>query len=296
MLRLPGSNLVTPFIYGTAWKKEATATLVTRALDAGFRAIDTAAQPKHYQEHLVGEGIREAVRAGVVTRNELHIQTKYTAPSGQDLRNVPYDPASPISTQISTSVTSSLKNLRITDNEDDNQNYIDCLILHSPLATLEKTVQAWEVMTSFVPTKVRSLGISNVNLPVLRALWSEATVAPCVVQNRFHKITGYDEDIRAFCREKGIVYESFWTLTANPNLLRSAPVHELSQVVGVEKELALYALVNDLGIVVLNGTTNAETMKQDISCMSQIEAFKKEPKNSDIWAKWTDQFTAALRS
>ncbi|MCJ1325822.1 hypothetical protein MMC10_002485 [Thelotrema lepadinum] len=294
MLRLPGSNLVTPFIYGTAWKKEATAALVTKALDAGFRAIDTAAQPKHYQEHLVGEGIREAVRAGIVTRNELHIQTKYTAPSGQDLRNMPYDPASPISAQVSASVASSLKNLRITDNSKNDQNYIDCLILHSPLATLEKTLQAWEAMASFVPEKVRSLGISNASLPVLRALWSQTAIPPYVVQNRFHKVTGYDEDIRVFCREKGIIYQSFWTLTANPKLLRSAPVEEVSQAVGVGKELALYALVSDLDIVVLNGTTNAETMKRDISGIKQIETFKKETGNSDVWAKWRDQFIAVL--
>lgn len=37
-------------LYGTAWKKEATAELVAEALDVGFRGIDTAAQPKHYNE------------------------------------------------------------------------------------------------------------------------------------------------------------------------------------------------------------------------------------------------------
>ena len=34
-------------IYGTAWKKENTTTLVYEALMEGFRAIDTACQPKH---------------------------------------------------------------------------------------------------------------------------------------------------------------------------------------------------------------------------------------------------------
>lgn len=34
--------------YGTAWKKDKTADLVEAALKAGFRAIDTACQPKHY--------------------------------------------------------------------------------------------------------------------------------------------------------------------------------------------------------------------------------------------------------
>lgn len=37
-------------IYGTAWKKERTTDLVVKAVLAGFRGIDTACQPKHYQE------------------------------------------------------------------------------------------------------------------------------------------------------------------------------------------------------------------------------------------------------
>ena len=44
------SGLPVPIIYGTAWKKERTAELVIAAVLAGFRGIDTACQPKHYQE------------------------------------------------------------------------------------------------------------------------------------------------------------------------------------------------------------------------------------------------------
>jgi len=42
-----------PFlIYGTAWKEDKTAELVEHAVEVGFRFIDTAAQPKHYNEAL----------------------------------------------------------------------------------------------------------------------------------------------------------------------------------------------------------------------------------------------------
>lgn len=44
-------------IYGTAWKKERSAELVRLAINKGFRGIDTACQPKHYNEAGVGEGI-----------------------------------------------------------------------------------------------------------------------------------------------------------------------------------------------------------------------------------------------
>ena len=44
-------------IYGTAWKKERTTDLVVQAILAGFRGIDTACQPKHYSEALVGDAL-----------------------------------------------------------------------------------------------------------------------------------------------------------------------------------------------------------------------------------------------
>ncbi len=46
--------------------------------------------------------------------------------------------------------------------------------------------------------KVRQLGISNVSQPELESLFAEATVKPAVVQNRFHRRTGYDRGLRAF--------------------------------------------------------------------------------------------------
>lgn len=60
-------------VYGTAWKKERTADLVYTALKAGFRGIDTAAQPKHYDEAGVGKGFRKAVSEGLVKRGDVFV-------------------------------------------------------------------------------------------------------------------------------------------------------------------------------------------------------------------------------
>ena len=71
---LHGSKQVlAAFLYGTAWKKEKTAELVYQALCSGFRAVDTAAQPKHYREDLVGDGIRRAINEGKVSRDDLFV-------------------------------------------------------------------------------------------------------------------------------------------------------------------------------------------------------------------------------
>ena len=181
---------------------------------------------------------------------------------------MPYDPKAPLDTQIHTSVASSLKNLRY--NESDEASYVDCLLLHSPLPTIDQTLQAWKLLESYVPEKIRSLGISNVTLPILQAIHENATIKPTVVQNRFYPQTRYDVPLRAFCREHNIMYQSFWTLTGNPSLIRSEPVAALAQAVGVGLPVALYALVMDQGVVVLNGTTSSDHMWADLEGVEKV--------------------------
>ena len=60
---------VPKIMYGTAWKKDATKRLVVKALQTGYRDIDTACQPKHYNERGVGEALSFQSLCGV------HMQT-----------------------------------------------------------------------------------------------------------------------------------------------------------------------------------------------------------------------------
>ncbi|KIW03680.1 hypothetical protein, variant [Verruconis gallopava] len=261
-----------PFIYGTAWKKDQTKALVKQAIKAGFTAIDTAAQPKHYQEVLVGDALREILSEGLLSREQIYLQTKFTPPAGQNKTNMPYDPNAPLKSQVHTSIASSLENLRPKfDLGSVQDSYIDCLVLHSPLETIQDTLAAWNLFESYVPQRIRRLGISNTDLAVLKAVYDGSRVKPSVVQNRFYNRTAFDVDLRAFCREHGIVYQSFWTLTGNPGLLRTSPVALLSKDAGVSKELALYALVMSLGIAPLNGTTSEEHMKQDLTDIARLK-------------------------
>jgi diketogulonate reductase-like aldo/keto reductase len=147
---------------------------------------------------------------------------------------------------------------------------LDALLLHSPLPTVEETIQAWKVLETYVPGKIGKLGISNVSLPVLQAVYQAASVKPKVVQNRFYPQTKYDVQLRAFCREHGIEYQSFWTLTGNPHLVQTKPVMRLAEGAGVSVAVALYALVVDLGIVVLNGTTSGEHMREDVEGVEKV--------------------------
>jgi hypothetical protein len=95
------------FLYGTAWKEERTQALTELALHAGFRGIDTANQRRHYFERGVGDALA-AYGAGVVTRADIFLQTKFTDRAGQDDR-LPYESGADLSTQVAQSPASSLQ-------------------------------------------------------------------------------------------------------------------------------------------------------------------------------------------
>src|SRR5918996_2570748 len=97
------------FMYGTAWKKEATKELVQLAVESGFTAIDTANQLIHYQEALVGEALESLAKKGI-KREALFLQSKFTSVDGQDHRT-PYDASADLTTQVRQSFESSLIHL-----------------------------------------------------------------------------------------------------------------------------------------------------------------------------------------
>src|ERR1700688_1638655 len=98
------------FLYGTAWKEDKTLRLTALALQQGFRGIDTANQPRHYNEAAVGQAVLASIESGLVVRNDLFLQTKFTFRRGQDHR-LPYDPEATVPIQVEQSFASSLEHL-----------------------------------------------------------------------------------------------------------------------------------------------------------------------------------------
>jgi diketogulonate reductase-like aldo/keto reductase len=245
-------------LYGTAWKGERTAGLVERAIDLGFRGVDTACQPRHYDEAGVGRGIGACLARGL-RRAELYVQTKFTPLGGQDPRRVPYDPRAPLPEQIEQSCAASLRNLGV--------GYLDAWLLHSPISPLADMLEAWQAMEAAVDSgAVRALGISNCDDPaVLAALWRAARIKPTIVQNRFHRKTGYDVGVRAFCTRHGLRYQSFWTLSANADVLRSAELRAMAERHHGSAEQVFLAYLTALGITPLTGTCSEEHMRDDLA-------------------------------
>jgi len=249
------SSVLPPILYGTAWKAERTADCVARALRAGFRGIDTACQPKHYHE----PGVGEAVAAYGAAREALYLQTKFTSLSGQDPQRLPYDARAPLAEQVAQSLQASLRNLR-TD-------YLDCVVLHAPLRAAADTLAVWRALERGVEQGiVRQLGISNCyDEDVLLELCASARVQPAVLQNRLYSDSGYDKELRVLCRERGIVYQSFWTLTANKHLLQYAAVTALSKKYGRTPAQVLFRYLTHERIVPLTGTQSDAHMAEDLA-------------------------------
>jgi diketogulonate reductase-like aldo/keto reductase len=245
-------------VYGTAWKKERTAELVERALAAGFRGVDTACQPKHYNEAGVGDGLAAAFAHGLA-RDDVYLQTKFTPFPGQDPDNLPYDPKASLRDQVRQSFAASLRNLRVAR--------LDGLVLHSPYAEDRDTLEVWRAMEEiYREGGARQLGISNCyELSRLKMLCETAKTPPAVIQNRLYAKTKFDREMRAFCSERGILYQSFWTLTANPAILAHASVAALAQKYDRTPAQIFFRCLTQIGVVCLTGTSSPGHMAQDLA-------------------------------
>jgi diketogulonate reductase-like aldo/keto reductase len=250
--------MMPPIIYGTAWKKDRTRALVEQAIKQGFRGVDTACQPKHYHEPGVGEGLAACMN-GELSRADIYVQTKFTSLAGQDPKRVPYDRRAGLAEQVAQSFEASLRNLRTS--------YIDCLVMHSPEDEFEQTMEVWRAMEALVDGGgVKQLGISNCySLEALDALYGSANVKPVVLQNRFYDKTDYDREIRAFCRQHEIHYQSFWTLTANRHVLEHEKLETLASRYGRTPAQVLFRYLTQIGVVPLTGTTSEKHMREDLA-------------------------------
>jgi len=245
-----------PFLYGTAWKEEATEGLVTAALRAGFRGIDTANQRKHYFEEGVGRGIA----AAGVPRDQLWIQTKFTFRGGQDHR-LPYDERAPIEEQVAQSFARSLEHL--------GTDRIDSLVLHGPSrhdGLGPDDHAAWRAMEALTADgKVGALGVSNVTARQVDAIVRFAAVKPRFVQNRCYADRGWDLEVRTACADHGLVYQGFSLLTANRHLLAVPPISDLAERHGKTPAQIVFRFAQQLGMLPLTGTRDPAHMAQDLA-------------------------------
>lgn len=248
------------FLYGTAWKEDRTHSLVELALQQGFRGIDTANQRRHYHEAAVGQAIAMSLQNGLIRRDDLFLQTKFTFRRGQDDR-LPYDSHAAIPVQVEQSFASSLEHLRVEQ--------IDSLVLHGPTqraGLVPADWEAWRAMESLHDSgRVRLLGISNVSRDQLQRLCDKARVRPAFVQNRCYADQGWDRDVRAVSTYEQVTYQGFSLLTANREVLARPELRRIAERYGRTASEIVFRFALDLGMIPLTGTSNVEHMRADLS-------------------------------
>ena len=209
-----------------------------------------------------------AITSGLVARDNLFLQTKFTFRRGQDHR-LPYDPASPITDQVEQSFASSLEHLGV--------ERVDSYLLHGPTSSAGLKADdwaAWRAMEAIHDCgRARLIGVSNVTLEQLQLLCEKARVRPSFVQNRCYAVRGWDREVREFCAANELVYQGFSLLTANRAVMANAELVRIAERHSRTTAQIIFRFALDVGMLPLTGTSNAEHMRADLDVFD----FRLEP-------------------
>jgi diketogulonate reductase-like aldo/keto reductase len=159
-----------------------TEAAVTRALEVGYRHIDTAAAYRNEA------GVARAIAAVGLDRSEVFITTKlFNDDHGRE--------------QAQRAFAASLERLE-TD-------YVDLYLIHWPVPSEDRYVETWQALEEVHREgRARSIGVSNFNLEHLERLGSETETVPAVNQVELHPYLAQRE-LRAYQREHGIATEAW---------------------------------------------------------------------------------------
>lgn len=230
----------------------------------------------------------------------MQIQTKYSPyKPGRDPSIYPYDTFASLEEQVAQSVEASLRHFTFTtrDSNEPQPTYIDSLLIHSPLATLSENLRVWRVLEGYVPHKIRHLGISNTDLPLLKALYDAARCKPAAVQNRLTDrvdpegelpvptpVDVFDEELRMWCKGHNVRYQPWGVVWGMDRVRDSKTVEQLADELQVGKEIVLYLCVLALGDVsIFVGSRREDRMKAAIAGLETWELWMKDGANRSKW-------------
>lgn len=178
------------------------AEAVKTAIKKGYRSIDTA--QIYGNEEMVGQGIKEAIAEGLVTREELFITSKvWNAGLNYEDALAAYD--------------DSLSRMGL--------DYLDLYLIHWP--GQDQYLEAYKALeTIYKEGRVRSIGVSNFQVHHLENLLKETEIKPVINQIEFHpRLT--QQDVRNYCVENDIQVEA-WSPLMNGELLKDETLQSIA--------------------------------------------------------------------
>jgi 2,5-diketo-D-gluconate reductase A len=183
-----------------------TAVAVARALEIGYRHIDTAEMYKN--EKGVGEGIRESG----IDRDDVWITSK--------LNNGFHEPD-----DARRAIDETLEELGF--------DHVDLFLIHWPLPTLYDGdfVSTWKALEEFkAEGKAKSIGVSNFQVPHLERLAEETETVPAVNQIELHPYL-LNGEVDTYGKEQGIATEA-WSPIAQGGVLDDPVIEEIAEAHG----------------------------------------------------------------
>jgi len=216
--------------------EETTAT-VTRALEAGYRSIDTAAAYGNER------GVGEAIKASGIARDELFITTKlWNAAQGYDSTLRAFD--------------DSLAKLGL--------DQLDLYLIHWPVPAADRFVDTWKAFEKLhADGRVRAIGVSNFQPTHVRRLLDEGLTLPSINQVELHPAL-QQATLRAFHTEHGIATEA-WSPLAQGEVLGTPEITAIAAKHGKTPAQVVLRWHLQLGNVVIPKSATPKRIVENIS-------------------------------
>ncbi len=213
------------------------ADVVSTALDAGYRSIDTAA--------IYGneEGVGEAIARSGLPRDELFVTTKlWNSDQGYDSTLRAFD--------------ESMCKLGL--------EVLDLYLIHWPVPARDAYVDTWRAFQRLhAEGRVRAIGVSNFQRSHLDRLAAESDAVPAVNQIELHPLLPQAE-LRGVHAERGIVTEAWSPLAKGGDLLADPLVTRIAEAHGKTPAQVLLRWHLELGNVVIPKSVTPERIRANL--------------------------------
>ena len=250
--------------FGTLIPEPAETISGTRdALEAGFRHFDCAERYRNERE--VGYALQAGLAAGGIRREDIFVTTK--------LWNSNHRPE-----RVEPAFEASLDRLRL--------DYLDLYLIHTPFAFQPGDEQdprdqngnilydqgitlldTWRAMENLVDHgKCRAIGLSDIGLDELLAVYEFARIKPAVVQVEAHPYLP-ETELLEFCQEKGVVLLAFAPLGhgMRPGPLEDSVISRIAARLGKTPAQVLLAWAIQRGTALLTTPRNAARARENFN-------------------------------